>query len=166
MNRHTLAIALVAVIGVGGCASHDCDPTRGGLISAVGCDFSGGYDKRISDREAEEAALVQRRGEMSRERTRLIADQRTLEADLKTKTAERKRAEVELAEARRKLAGSERDNAALQQQAQQLEDEIARTDREIRELTSAERTARTRLSELQKEQKALDAEYRAVTGSR
>lgn len=166
MRRNTVIVALVVTVALGGCASHDCDPTRGGLISAMGCDFSGGYDKRIKDREGEEAALVQRRAEMSREQTRLETDQRKASAALQQKIAERKKAQSELAEARRALAGSEKDNTALQQQAQALEDEIAQTSGEMGDLTSAERSAQARLSALQKEQKALDAEYKAVTGSR
>ena len=156
----------VAALLLSSCAATDCDPTTGGFIGGIRCDASGGYEKRIQEREDQHAALLTRRAELIREQQQVEAERRQAALQLRNKQAEQKKAEADLAAVQRQLAGAKKNDEALQQQAKALEADIADAKSNMDALAEAEQRKRARLGELESEQKALDAEYRAVTGGR
>ena len=161
-----LASLLVAALLLASCAATDCDPTTGGFVGAVRCDSSGGYDRRIQEREDQHATLLTRKAELIREQQQLEADRRQAAQQLQKQRAEQKKAEAELAAVQDQLAGAKKDDEALQQQAKALEADIADAKSSMGALAETEQRKRARLDELETEQKALDAEYQAVTGGR
>jgi chromosome segregation ATPase len=165
-NLPKFASLLVAVLLLSSCAATDCDPTAGGFIGAIRCDASGGYDKRIKEREDQHATLLTRRADLIREQQQIEAERRQVALQLRNKQAEQKKAETDLAAVQRQLAGAKKNDEALQQKAKALEADIADAKSNTDALAEAEQRKRARLSELESEQKALDKEYQAVTGGR
>jgi chromosome segregation ATPase len=167
MNMMTKCAALLTIaLGVASCAPTDCDPATGGFIGGIRCDASGGYEQRIQAREDQHAALLTRKAELIREQQQAQADRQQASAQLRKKQAEQQKARAELAAVQGQLAGARKDDQALQQRAQALEQDIATAKSEMDELAEAEQRKVARINELEAEQKALDAEYRAVTGGR
>lgn len=165
-NFPRFALLLIGALVFSSCAATDCDPTTGGFIGAIRCDASGGYEERIREREDQHAALLTRRADLVREQQQLEAECRQAALQLRNKQAEQKKAEADLAAVQRQLAGARKNDQALQQQAKALEADIADAKSNMDALTEAEQQKRARLRELEAEQKALDAEYQAVTGGR
>lgn len=155
-----------AALLLSSCAATDCDPTTGGFIGAIRCDASGGYEERIREREDQHATLLTRRADLLREQQQIEAERRQAALQLRNKQAEQKKAEADLAAVRNQLAGAKKNDKALQQQAKTLEADIADAKSDMDALAEAEQQKRARLSELESEQKALDAEYQAVTKGR
>jgi chromosome segregation ATPase len=164
--RTTLRIsALASLLLASACTGNgDCDPTKGGLFGAIGCDASGGYDKRIQDRQQQQAALLQRKAELTREQEQLESERTSVARDLRAKEAAKGKAEKELAAVRKKLAASQGENRALQEEAKALERQLGASKREIDDLQQAEQRKAARLAELEKEQRNLNKEYDAATG--
>jgi chromosome segregation ATPase len=165
-NILRFASLLVAALLLSSCAATDCDPTTGGFIGGIRCDASGGYDKRIKEREDQHAALLTRKADLTREQQQIEAERRQAALQLRNKQAEQKKTEADLAAVQEQLAGAKKNDEALQQQAKALEADIADTKSNMDALAQTEQRKRARLGELETEQKALDAEYRALTGGR
>ena len=165
-NLPRFASLLIAALLLSSCAATDCDPTTGGFIGAIRCDASGGYSERISEREDQHATLLTRKADLIREQQQLEGERRQVAAQLQKQQAEQKKARADLAAVQRQLAGAKKDDEALQQQAKALEADITDAKSNMDALAEAEQRKRARLSELETEQKALDAEYQAVTGGR
>ena len=165
-NGLKITSSLVAALLLSSCAATDCDPTAGGFIGAVRCDASGGYDKRIREREDQHATLLTRKADLIREQQQIEAERRQAALQLRNKQAEQKKAEADLAAVQNQLAGAKKNDQALRQQAKALEADIADAKSDMDALTEAEQRKRARLDELMTEQKALDAEYQAGSGGR
>ena len=165
-NVRRFTTLLVAALLLSSCAATDCDPTAGGFIGAVRCDASGGYDKRIREREDQHATLLTRKADLIREQQQIEAERRQAALQLRNKQAEQKKAEADLAAVQNQLAGAKKNDQALRQQAKALEADIADAKSDMDALTEAEQRKRARLDELMTEQKALDAEYQAGSGGR
>lgn len=160
------ALLVIGILVLASCSATDCDPSKGGLIDGIRCSASGGYDNRIKQREDEHASLLSRKAELTREQQKVQAEQKQATSQVRKMQAEQKKARANLAAVEAQLAGARKDDAALQQQAKDLEGEIALTAKDMDGMAQAEQARRKRLGELQAEQKALDAEYKAATGVR
>jgi chromosome segregation ATPase len=159
------ALGMLLLASCAPSSGSDCDPTQGGLFQGIRCSGAGGgFDQRVQARKDQEATLLARRAELSRESERLEAERQTVAADLATQQAEQKRAKAELAAVERKLKSGQQQNRALQQQKKALEADVARTKAEVDQLAAVDANKRARLAELQKEQDNLDKEYKAATG--
>jgi chromosome segregation ATPase len=165
-NLPRFALLLVVALLLSSCAATECDPTTGGFIGAIRCDASGGYDERIREREDQHALLLTRKADLLREQQQIEAERRQATLQLRNKQAEQKKAEADLAAVKRQLAGAKKNDQALQQQAKALEADIAEAKSNMDALAETEQRKRARLGELEAEQKALDAEYQAITGGR
>jgi chromosome segregation ATPase len=165
-NGPKFASLLIAVLLLASCAATDCDPTTGGFIGGMRCDASGGYDKRIKEREDQHATLLTRRAELIREQQQVETERQQAASQRRTKQAEQQKAQAELATVQQQLAGAKKTDEALLQQAKALEADIADAKSNMDELAQTEQRKRARLGELETEQKALDAEYQAVIGGR
>jgi chromosome segregation ATPase len=161
-----VARALALVLGLGGCAATDCDPTQGGLVQGIRCDASGGFAGRIQARQDEKDALLDRTLQLERETQLVEAEQQQLAADLERKRAEQRRAEAELAAVQGQLRRGRQHNAALQQRAKTLEADIARSKAEVNGLGQVEQQKKARLAALARERQSLDREYDAAIGGR
>ena len=51
-----IALALVAAVGLAGCAPGACDPSQAGFLSGIGCEASGSYSTRS---QYQQSALAQ-----------------------------------------------------------------------------------------------------------
>ena len=155
-----------AALLLSSCAATDCDPTTGGFIGAVRCDASGGYDRRIQEREDQHATLLTRKADLIREQQQVEAERRQAALQLQKQRAEQKKTEADLAAVQNQLAGAKKNDEALRQQAKALEADIADVKSNMDALAETEQRKRVRLGELETEEKALDAEYQAVTEGR
>ena len=151
-----------------GCAEGsdgDCDPTQGGLFQGIRCSGTGGgFDQRVNTRKNQEAALLTRKADLTRESEQIEAERQTVAADLARKQAEYKRATFDRAAIERKLKTSQKQNSALKHQQNNLESEIARTKTEIDELSASDAAKLARLVALQKERDNINKEYEAAIG--
>lgn len=94
------AVLVTAILVLCGCATTDCDPSRGGFIRGIGCSVSGSYGTREANlRTTRDAA------EIERERS-----QRTLDNTHRQKQA----AEEQVKAAGREYQALDRDLAAMQ----------------------------------------------------
>ncbi len=157
---------VAAVAALASCAATDCDPTTGGFIGGIRCDASGGYDARIKAREDQHAALLTRKADLIREQRQVEAERQQVRSQLQKKQAEQQKAAADLATVKVQLAGAKKDDAALQHKAKALESDIASVRKDMDELAQTEQRKRIRLRELETEQNALDAEYKAAMGAR
>lgn len=157
---------LAGALLLASCAATDCDPTTGGFVGAVRCDSSGGYDRRIQEREDQHATLLTRKAELIREHQQVETERRQAAQQLQKQRAQQQKAEADLAAVQDQLAGAKKNDEALQQQAKALEADIADAKSSMDALAETEQRKRARLDALETEQKALDAEYQAVTGGR
>lgn len=166
MGKHlTIAFSLLLAGSVSGCAGAggNCDPSQGGLFGGISCDASGGYDRRITERQNEQAALSARNAELTRERDALEAERREVARTLEAKNGERAKAEKQLADVRRKLAAGQQRNRTLQGEAKKLQAEIRQNEAEVARLNKADDTKAARLTELKREEERLTKEYDAYT---
>ncbi|MGH8627544.1 MAG: hypothetical protein ACREYC_20515 [Gammaproteobacteria bacterium] len=93
-------VLVTSLVILGGCATSDCDPTRGGFIRGIGCSVSGSYDARQANlRTTRDSA------EIERERSQRALDQTNRQ---KQATEER------VAAAEREYQTLDRDLAAMQ----------------------------------------------------
>lgn len=167
MRKHAaIALSLLAGLAVSGCAGTegDCDPARGGLFGGIRCDASGGYDRRIAERQDEQAALAKRNAELTQERDAIEAERREVARALEAKNAERAKAEQQLADVRRKLGTGQQRNRTLQGEAKKLEADIRQNEAEVARLKKTDDTKAARLAELKREEERLTKEYNAYTG--
>lgn len=167
MHKHAaVTLSLLAGLAVSGCAGAggDCDPARGGLIGGISCDTSGGYDRRIAERQAEQASLAQRSAELTAERDAIEAERREVARTLEAKKAERAKAEKQLADVRRKLGTGQQHNRTLQGEAKKLEADIRQNEADVARLKKTDDTKAARLAELKREKDLLTKEYDAYTG--
>ena len=160
----TVAAVCVALAACGAVGGSDCDPTTGGLISAIRCDSSGAYDQRVEERKQQQAALEARRSELQQEQRDLEAEQAGTTADLQAKQAELQRAEADLDAVNKRLVNATGDKSALQQQAKSLERQIAGLKKDASSLRSSDLQKQSRLVQLRQEQADLDKEYSALIG--
>jgi chromosome segregation ATPase len=94
------AVFVTSILVMGGCATSDCDPTRGGFIRGIGCSVSGSYGAREANlRTTRDAA------EIERDRS-----QRALDKTHRQKQATEER----VAAAGREYQALDRDLAAMQ----------------------------------------------------
>ena len=84
-NISRFASLLIAALLLSSCAATDCDPTTGGFIGGIRCDASGGYDKRIQEREDQHAALLTRKADLIREQHQIEAERRQAAGQLRLK---------------------------------------------------------------------------------
>ena len=94
------AVFVTSILLLGGCATTDCDPTRGGFIRGIGCSVSGSYDAREANlRTTRDAAQIER-----------DRSQRTLDQTNRQKAT----TEGQVAAAEREYQALDRDLAAMQ----------------------------------------------------
>ena len=167
MHKHAaVALSLLAGLAVSGCAGAggDCDPARGGLFGGISCDASGGYDRRIAERQDEQAALAKRSAALTAERDAIEAERREVARTLEARQAEKAKAENQLADVRRKLGAGQQRNRTLQGEAKKLEADIRQNEADVARLKKTDDTKAARLAELKREEERLAKEYEAYTG--
>jgi len=91
-----LAVLALGLLGLGGCAvdKAGCDPSAvktAGIFTKVSCDFSGSYQARADDKQAELDQLTLQRELLQDSVTQLDNENRRLEEGIVLKRAERDR---------------------------------------------------------------------------
>jgi len=148
-----------------GCAAMagDCDPTTGGLFRGVACSSSGGFDRRIQERQTEQTSLLTRKAELAQEQSELEAQRDEMSRDLAAKQAEYDQNQRALKSVQGKIASGRGNAAALQAEKKKLEAAVARSGGDVDALEAAEAKRRARIAQLEREQATLTQEYKALT---
>lgn len=137
-------VLVTSLLVLGGCATSDCDPTRGGFIRGIGCSVTGSYDARQAnlrttrdsaeiERDRSQRALdnTNRQKQATEERVAAAErEYRTLDRDLAAMQTKLSRAKAGNEELKRKLRGLQQETKLLKadsftppdEKARQLED--------------------------------------------
>lgn len=121
--NHAITLA-TSLLFMGGCATSDCDPSRGGFIRGIGCSVSGSYEAREANlRHTRDAA------ELERQRSQRSYDEtsRQVEAtkgELAAAEREYEALDRDLAALRTKLSKSKVANEELKRKVSELEQEM------------------------------------------
>lgn len=161
-----MALGVVALgAGLAGCAAMagDCDPTRGGLFGGMACSSTGGYDRRIQERQNTQSDLLTKKAELSAEQSKLEAQRDQMEKDLVAKQAAYDRARRDLKSVQGKIASGKGNTSALQAEKKRLEGKVAQSGGDVDAAQAAEAKRKARIAQLEREQATLNQEFKALT---
>lgn len=126
-----LAVITLALLGLGGCAvdKAGCDPAavkNAGIFTKVSCDFSGSYQARANDKQAELDQVTQQRNLLQESVKQLDNENRRLNEGIVLKRAERDRLTRSLNSTLGAIAQENATNKAMMSQIDKAKAEVER----------------------------------------
>lgn len=133
MKQIKLAVVILALFGLGGCAidKAGCDPAavkNAGIFTKVSCDFSGSYQARADDKQAELDQVTQQRDLLRESVKQLDNENRRLSEGIVLKRAERDRLTRSLNSTLGAIAQENATNQALMTQIDKAKAEVEQLD--------------------------------------